>query len=141
MTLGLGGVAGHPHKHRGRADPGYFGRVMVHHDVSAVTAACLVIRREVWDELGGLDERLSVAFNDVDFCLRVREAGHRNVWTPFAELYHHESPSRGEDVVPEKRARFVAEVDFMQEQWDWALKIDPFYSPNLTQVRDDYSPA
>ena len=141
VTLGLGGVAGHPHKHRARADLGYFGRAAVHHDVSAVTAACLLIRREVWDELGGLDERLSVAFNDVDFCLRVREAGYRNIFTPFAELYHHESPSRGEDVAPEKRARFVAEVEFMHETWAWAMKLDPFYSPSLTRERDDYSLA
>ena len=141
VTLGMGGIAGHPHKHRGRADPGYFGRLVVSHDVSAVTGACLFVRREVYDECGGLDERLQVAFNDVDFCIRVTERGYQNVFTPFAELYHHESVSRGEDGSPEKRARFLSEIDFMERRWPEKIALDPFYSPNLTQVKDDYTIA
>ncbi len=139
VTLGMGGVAGHPHKHRGREDPGYFGRIAISHDVSAVTGACLFVRREIWDALGGLDERLAVAFNDVDFCIRVRDAGYSNVFTPFAELYHHESISRGAEDNPEKQARFQKEVQFMQERWSQRLTLDPFYSPNLSRVREDYS--
>jgi GT2 family glycosyltransferase len=140
VILGLGGVAAHSHKHRDRGDPGYFGRIAVSHDVSAVTGACLFVRREIWDALDGLDERLAVAFNDVDFCIRVREAGYTNLFTPFAELYHHESVSRGSEDNPEKQARFAAEEEFMQTRWAKHLSLDPFYSPNLTRKRDNYAP-
>jgi GT2 family glycosyltransferase len=94
-----------------------------------VTGACLMVRREVFNEVGGLDERLFVTFNDVDFCLRVRKAGYRNIWTPFAELVHHESASRGQDDTPEKQARFLREVSFMRERWGALLDHDPFYHP------------
>ena len=106
---------------------------------SAVTGACLVVRKSVYFEVGGLDEALTVAFNDVDFCLKVRDAGYRNVWTPFAELYHHESLSRGYEVTRERRKRFRSEIAFMKEKWGGALQSDPFYSPHLTLDSEDFS--
>jgi GT2 family glycosyltransferase len=141
VVLGLGGVAGHSHKHSPRDALGYYFRISVHHDVSAVTAACLFIRRSVYNEVGGLDTQLRVAFNDVDFCMRVREAGYRNLFTPYAELYHYESISRGLDTTPEKQRRHESEVKFMQTRWGEKLIKDPFYSPNLTHEREDYSIA
>ncbi|AOJ09092.1 glycosyltransferase family 2 protein [Burkholderia mayonis] len=132
VFLGMGGLAGHGHKHLPRHAPGYFSRAVLRNAVSAVTAACLVIRTSIYREVKGLDEYLVVAFNDVDFCLRVREAGYRNVWTPFAELYHHESASRGYEDTPEKMERFVTEIDFVKKRWGDALWNDPFYSPNLS---------
>jgi GT2 family glycosyltransferase len=101
-------------------------------NLSAVTGACLLVRREVFEEVGGLDETLAVAFNDIDFCLKVRARGYRNVWTPFAELYHHESASRGKEDTDEKMARFNAEARLMQDRWGDALRNDPAYNPNLS---------
>ncbi|WP_271894144.1 glycosyltransferase [Candidatus Phyllobacterium onerii] len=142
VIIGLGGVAGHAHHRLPKGDPGYFGRATLIQTLSAVTAACLVIRKQIYQEVGGLnEEHLKVAFNDVDFCLRVREAGYRNVWTPFAELYHYESVSRGYEDTPEKQERFSAEVKYMQEQWGNKLLEDPAYSPNLTLARQDFSLA
>lgn len=142
VVLGLGGVAGHSHRHLPKGHNGYFARAMLQQTFSAVTAACLVVRRSIFLEVGGLEEKnLPVAFGDVDFCLRVREAGYRNVWTPYAELYHHESASRGCEDTPEKRARFAGEVRYMQERWGSLLQNDPAYSPNLTLDRDDFSYA
>lgn len=142
VVLGVLGVANHSHKGFNCRQPGYFGRMRVVHNVSAVTAACLVVRRELYSKVGGLNEEsLKVAFNDVDFCLRVRDAGYRNVWTPFAELYHLESVSRGAEDDPVKLARFRSEVDYMQRTWGAALLNDPFYSPNLTLDREDFSLA
>jgi hypothetical protein len=134
-------VAGHAHKHLPLAAPGYRGRARVVQDMTAVTAACLCIRQETWQRVSGFDERLAVAFNDVDFCLRVRATGLRNLWTPYATLLHHESKSRGEDDVPEKRARFLGEVKFVQERWGEALAVDPAYNPNLTVEAEDFSLA
>lgn len=140
VVLGIGGVAGHSHKHFDRTHPGYFGRLHVAHNVAAVTAAALVVRRAIWDEVGGLNEaELSVAFNDVDFCLRVRATGYRNVWTPHAELYHDESRSRGSDEASEKAARFRKECEVMRKHWGPLLERDPYYSPHLTLIREDYS--
>lgn len=142
IVLGVQGVANHSHKHFDRCTPGYFGRMKVIHNVSAVTAACLLVRREIYDEVGGLNETdLKVAFNDVDFCLKVREAGYRNVWTPYAELYHLESVSRGAEDDPVKIARFRSEIAYMQRNWGTALVTDPFYSPSLTIEREDFSLA
>jgi GT2 family glycosyltransferase len=140
VVLGIGGVAGHSHKHFDRTHPGYFGRLRIAHNVSAVTAAALVVRRTIWDEVGGLNEaELPVAFNDVDFCLRVMAKGYRNVWTPHAELYHDESRSRGSDEASEKAARFRSECEVMLRDWGPLLKRDPYYSPHLTLIREDYS--
>ena len=108
VILGLGGVANHAHKHLPRNAPGYMGRACLIQSFSAVTAACLVIRKYIYESLGGLNEiDLAVAFNDVDFCIRVREAGYKNIWTPDADLYHHESATRGAEDTPEKIARFA----------------------------------
>lgn len=140
VILGIGGVAGHSHKYCQRNDYGYFSRLHLTQALSAVTAACLFVRREVFVKVGGLDEiNLSVAFNDVDFCLKVRDAGYRNLWTPFAELYHYESISRGAEDNPEKISRFQREVSYMLKKWGSELKIDPFYNPNLTNIKEDFS--
>lgn len=140
VILGIGGVAGHAHKYFHRTEAGYFSRLMLTQNLSAVTAACLLVRREVFEAVGGLnEERLAVAFNDVDFCLKVREAGYRNLWTPYAELYHHESVSRGQDDNPEKQARAQREVSYMLDNWGDQLTTDPYYNPNLTLVHEDFS--
>lgn len=140
VIVGLGGVAGHSHKHAPRADPGYHRRLQLPQNLSAVTAACMLVRKRVYAEVGGLDsQHLKVAFNDVDFCLKVRNAGYRNVWTPFAELYHHESKSRGYEDTPEKVARFNGEVEVMRARWAGDLDSDPYYSINLTKDREDFS--
>jgi len=140
VILGLGGVAGHAHRFFPRAHAGYQNRLSLVQNLSAVTAACLLVRREVYDEVDGLNERdLTVAYNDVDFCLKVREKGYRNLWTPFAELYHHESISRGIDDNPVKQARAKREVDYMRRHWREALQQDPAYNPNLTMSYEDFS--
>ena len=98
VIVGLGGGAGHSHKFAGKGSRGYSGHLSVVRNVSAVTAACMMLRKEIYENAGGLDEKsFKVAFNDVDFCLRVEKLGYRNLWTPFAELVHHESASRGDD--------------------------------------------
>ena len=100
----------------------------------------MVIQKSIYEGVGGLDEaNLKVAFNDVDFCLRLKAAGYRNVWTPYAELYHHESASRGHEDTPEKKLRFEREAHYMKQRWGEALLNDPAYSPNLTLEREDFS--
>ena len=132
VILGAGGIAGHAHVGV-RYDPGYFARPHLAQNLSAVTAACAVMRRDVYLQLGGFDEvNLPVTFNDVDFCLRLREAGYWVVWTPHAELVHHESASRGFDDSMPKQVRFLAEVDYMKAKWGDKLQYDPFYNPNLS---------
>jgi GT2 family glycosyltransferase len=98
------------------------------------------MRKSVFEEVGGFDEKnLTIAFNDVDLCLKVREAGYRNLWTPYAELYHHESLSRGHEDSPEKIQRFASEIHHMKEKWLDKLLIDPYYNENLTREREDFS--
>jgi len=139
---GIGGVAGHSHKNIARGDFGYFSRAQLIQTLSALTAACLIIKKNIYQEVGGLDEvNLKVAFNDIDFCLRVREAGYRNIWTPYAELYHHESATRGYEDTQEKKLRFMKEVLYMKTRWKHVLNYDPAYSPNLTLDREDFSYA
>jgi GT2 family glycosyltransferase len=133
VILGLGGIAGHSHSRCPRESFGYMGRLKVIHNLSGVTAACMMMRRAVFDEAGGYDENISHAFNDVDLCLRVRERGYRIVYTPFAELYHHESLSRGYEDTPEKQKRFVGEVAYIRERWGPLIeKGDPYYNPNMS---------
>ncbi|WP_418139360.1 glycosyltransferase [Oceanimonas smirnovii] len=140
VILGIGGVAGHSHKYFNGNALGYFARLQLVQNLSAVTAACLLVRKEVFEQVGGLnEEHLKVAFNDVDFCLKVREAGYRNLFTPFAELYHHESVSRGAEDNPEKQARFQAEIAYMRQTWGTVLDNDPAYNPNLTLAYEDFS--
>ncbi|MDP9877015.1 glycosyltransferase involved in cell wall biosynthesis/uncharacterized coiled-coil protein SlyX [Variovorax boronicumulans] len=142
VILGVGGVANHSHKGIAFGDNGYFSRANLIQSFSAVTAACLVVKKDRYLSIDGLDEiHLKVAFNDVDFCLRLLEKGFRNIWTPYAELFHHESATRGADVAPEKRERFVREVNYMLDRWGAILKDDPAYSPNLTLDREDFSYA
>jgi glycosyltransferase involved in cell wall biosynthesis len=132
VILGAGGIAGHAHIGLRRGEPGYFARANLAQNVSAVTAACALVRREVYLQLGGFDENLAVTFNDIDFCLRLREAGYWIVWTPHADLIHHESTSRGFDDSTPKQVRFLAEVDYMNSKWGDMLQRDPFYNPNLS---------
>lgn len=140
VILGLGGVAGHSHKYFDKDQDGYFKRLKIRQNLSAVTAACLAVRKDVYNQVNGLNEEdLTVAFNDVDFCLKVQAAGYKNVWTPYAELYHHESISRGTEDTPEKRARFASEVDYMKRTWNSELRNDPYYHPLLTRDREDFS--
>lgn len=140
VVLGVGGVAGHAHKYFSRHEPGYFSRLHLAQNFSAVTAACLVMRKTLFEAVGGLDEdNLAVAFNDVDLCLKVREAGYRNLWTPFAELYHHESVSRGADDTSAKRLRANREAEYMRQRWRHRLFDDPAYHPNLTLTYEDFS--
>ncbi len=139
-TVGPGGCANHLHSFIERNDPGYCNRAMVAQELSAVTGACLMVRKALYEALGGLDEKhLPVTFNDVDFCLRVREAGYRVVWTPHAELYHHESVSRGKDASPEKARRAKREKAYMRKRWKRVMRHDPFYNLNLSYERPDFS--
>lgn len=140
VILGLGGTAGHAHKHFNRTHPGYMARASIAQNLSACTAACLMMRRDVFDEVGGLDESFAVAFNDVDLCMKIRKKGYLIVFTPYAELYHYESKSRGNDSTPEKLERFRGEIDRFKEKWQKQLDDgDPYYNPNLTLTRDDFS--
>jgi GT2 family glycosyltransferase len=141
VALGVGGVAGHMHKHMPRGTSGYVGRARLLQNVSAVTAACCLVRKSVYDEVGGLDERFEVAFNDVDFCLRVSEAGYRNLWTPYAELYHFESATRGSDRRPDEAARLAYETELMRRRFGDLIDHDPAYSPNLTRETEDLTLA
>ncbi len=132
VILGVGGVATHAH-HGIQKEHGYFARAHLTQNFSAVTGACMLLRKDVYLQLGGLDEtNLAVAFNDVDFCLRLRDAGFWVVWTPHAEFAHHESASRGLEDTRTKQRRFLAEVDYMQKKWGHVLEADPFYNPNLS---------
>ena len=141
IVTGLGGYAGHSHKYRKAGGSGYMFRLATVQDFSAVTAACLLVRANVYDEVGGLDEAFQVAFNDVDFCLRVRDAGYRIVWTPYAQLYHYESKSRGNDEKDKaKKERFAGEQKRLTDRFTkQGLTHDPYYNPSLTLDREDFS--
>jgi glycosyltransferase involved in cell wall biosynthesis len=141
IIMGLGGYAGHSHKGYSRHNVGYFNRLGVVQNVSAVTAACLMVKKRIYEEIGGMDAiRFKVAYNDVDFCLRVGEKGYRNLFTPYAELYHHESISRGYETTPEKMARFQKEKDALFERHQKILtEGDPYYNPNLCHDKEDFS--
>ena len=139
VGLGIGGVAGHFHKYFQHDDFGYMARLIYAQDVSAVTGACMMIRRGVWEQLNGLDEEYAVAFNDVDLCMRIRQADYLIVWTPFAELYHYESKSRGMEDTPEKQRRFASEVTRFQQRWKKELEAgDPYFNPNFSLDREDF---
>lgn len=139
IVTGLGGISGHAHKYFPRDAAGYLGRLRAVQNVSAVTAACLVVDRALFERVGRFREELPLAYNDVDLCLRVREEGLFNVWTPYAELYHHESLSRGREDTPEKKERLARESELMRELWGVTLVDDPFYSPNLSLEREDFA--
>jgi len=140
VILGLGGAAGHVHRFSPRQALGHGRRLAATQNLSAVTGACLMVRKQVFDEVGGFDERLAVAYNDVDLCMRIRRQGYWIVWTPHAELYHHESKTRGSDELPENRARFSREKQLFRSKWRNELHAgDPFYSPHLSLKAEDFS--
>lgn len=140
IAIGIGGIAGHEFLGLSARKGGYLHKAKLQRNVSAVTAACLMVPKAVFDEVGGLEEALSVAFNDVDFCLRIGEAGYRIVYLPHVEMYHHESKSRGIEDNEEKVRRFQSEIEFMRTRWIKLLKAgDPNYNPNLTLAQWNYT--
>ena len=142
VVIGLGAhrTAGHTHYKINYDNLGYMGRLCYAQNVSAVTGACLMVRKSLYDALGGLDEAFAVALNDVDFCLRIRDKGYLNVFTPFAELYHFESASRGSDAADsQKAARYEEESALFRGRWKELAKGDPYYNPNFSLDRSDYS--
>ena len=140
VIIGLGGTAGHAFLNIPKEQGGYFNRIFAKQDVSAVTAACLMVKKTVFEEVGGLFEGLKVAFNDIDFCLKIREAGYLIVYDPQAEFYHYESKSRGMEDTPEKVARFNREIETLTNRWDQIFdKGDPYYNPNLSLLMDSYT--
>ncbi len=140
VIVGLGGVAAHPFRGQAKSDAHYMFRTMLMQELSAVTAACLITPRYVYEHVGGFDsDHLAVAFNDVDYCLRVRRAGFKVIYDPYAEFVHHESVSRGRENTLEKKRRFESEVRYMKQTWaDW-LRADPAYNPNLTSRHESFS--
>ena len=139
VVLGIGGVAGHSHKNFPATVPGYISQLISTNNYSAVTAACLMCRRDVFEEVGGFETELAIAFNDVDFCLKIVSHGYRNIYLPHVVLYHYESKSRGYENTPAKQARFAQEVNYMKQTWQQLFDNDPCYSPHLTKIYEDYS--
>ncbi len=139
VLLGMGGLAGHGHAGYPRGDYGYFGKLVINNNYSAVTAACMMVKRSDFEAVGGFEEELAVAFNDVDFCLKLYARGKFNVWMPDVELYHYESKSRGAEDTYQKYKRFNQEINFMKRHWIELVKNDPFYNQNLTRVGGNYT--
>ncbi len=140
LQLGAHRTAGHSHYGQGRENLGYMGRLCYAQNVSAVTGACLLVKKSLFEEVGGLDESFAISLNDVDFCLKLREKGLLNVFTPFAELYHYESVSRGLDDSGEKAERYNRESAHFREKWKTVLeKGDPYYNPNFSLDRSDFA--
>ena len=142
VVIGLGAhrTAGHTHYKQSRQNLGYMGRLCYAQNVSAVTGACLMVKKSLYDAVGGLDTGFAVSLNDVDFCLKLRKLGYLNVWTPFAELYHYESISRGLDDQGEKAERYNQESEVFRSKWKEELeKGDPYYNPNFSLDRSDFS--
>ncbi len=139
VILGIGGIAGHSHKGYRRGDYGFVSRLTIAQNLSAVTAACMMVKKSAMEEVGAFDETLAVAFNDVDLCLKLRQAGYLLVFTPYAEAYHYESKSRGLEDSPEKIKRFQGEILRFREKWDDVLQAgDPYYNPNLSLEHEDF---
>ena len=139
VIVGLGGVAGHAFLGAAPEDPGYFARAILAQDLSAVTAACIMIKKSVYEEVEGLEEAYAVAFNDVDLCMKIRKAGYLIVYNPNAELMHYESKSRGYEDTEEKIRRFQSEIQLFQSRWKEFLEEgDPYYNPNLSLDRNDF---
>lgn len=140
VILGLGGIAGHAFSGESHNAKGYFSRIQCTQDLSAVTAACMMVSRNLFEEVGGFDEKLKVAFNDIDLCMKIRMKGRLIVYTPYAELYHYESKSRGIEDTKEKIERFHGEVHYFEKKWkDELEKGDPYYNPNLTLEKNNFS--
>lgn len=132
VIIGLEGIAGHAHYHMSKDDPGYFGRANLLQNYSAVTGACMAIRKKLYEEAGGMDENLAVAYNDIDFCIKVMQLGYYNVYTPYASLYHYESKTRGYEDTVEKKIRFKKEMDYFKTKWGKIIEHDFAYSLNLS---------
>jgi GT2 family glycosyltransferase len=142
MIMGIGGTAGHAFKYLHRQNPGHIGRAGIIQNYSAVTAACMAIRKSVFEELGGFDaEHLATAYNDADLCLRAWEIGYRTVYTPHALLYHHESASRGQENSSLKKERWQKEADYVKKKWKSVIQNDPFYNPALSLLTEDFGLA
>jgi glycosyltransferase involved in cell wall biosynthesis len=139
VILGIGGIAGHAHKYFNKDEHGYFSRLKIIQNYSALTAATIVMKKSIFEEVNGFEEKLAVAFNDIDLSLKVLEKGYRNLWTPYAELIHYESKSRGHENTVEKKARFDKEILFMKEKWGVKLLDDRCYNKNLTLEHEDFS--
>ena len=139
VVLGIGGVAGHSHKHLHVSQSGYISQAVSTNNYSAVTGACMMCRREVFESVGGFEEKLAIAFNDVDLCLKIARRGYRNIYLPHVMLYHYESKSRGYENTPAKQARFAKEINYMRQTWGQICDRDPCYNPNLTKSKEDYS--
>ena len=139
VVIGLGGIAGHIYHYAPASTPGYFGQVLCTSNISAVTAACLMCRRAVFEQIGGFDEVLAVALNDVDFCLKMVNQQFYNIYLPHVKLYHHESKSRGYEDTPEKQLRFRQETAYLKQKWPALFEHDPCYNPHLTRISADYS--
>jgi glycosyltransferase involved in cell wall biosynthesis len=142
VVLGLGGIAGHAFAGAPRGSPGYFDRLLLPQDCSAVTGACLLVRKDVFQETGGFDKKnFPVSFNDIDFCLRLRHRGLRIIWTPYANLIHHESASRGRQRTPQEEDQFLREAARFRDKWGAQLLADPYYNPNLSLTGSGYKIA
>lgn len=141
VMLGVGGVAGHSFIRMPRGSDGYFGRAGLEQDLSCVTAACMLMRRDAFQAINGFNEDLSVAFNDVDLCVRLRNGGWRIIWTPQVELIHHESATLGRHDSPERQTQFRREVELMRDLWGAGLDSDPFYNPNLSLATNQFTLA
>lgn len=142
VVIGLGAhrTAGHTHYKQHRENLGYMGRLCYAQNVSAVTGACLMVKKSLYEQVGGLEEQFEISLNDVDFCLKLRKAGYLNVFTPFAEMYHFESISRGLDDSGEKAERYNKESELFRQKWKEELeKGDPYYNTNFSLDRSDYS--
>ena len=140
VVIGFGGIAGHCFVMQPRGTTGYMHRIICTQEYSAVTAACMMVRREAFEQAGGLSPELAVAFNDIDFCLKLRSHGWLVVYAAYAELYHFESKSRGLEDTPDKIARFNREMAVFEKRWPDILRNgDPYYNPNLTLKSQDFS--
>jgi glycosyltransferase involved in cell wall biosynthesis len=138
IVLGIAAATGHSHKHFPADASGYLGQIVSICNYAAVTGACLMCRKAVFNQVGGFEEALAVGYNDIDLCLKFLEAGLQNVYLPHVQLYHDESKSRGQDLTPEKQARFFEETAWMQQRWPELMKRDPYYNPNLTTQQENY---
>jgi GT2 family glycosyltransferase len=132
VIIGIGGYAAHVFHKINKNATGYSARAVLLQNYSAVTGACQAIRKKLYEEAGGIDENLAVACNDIDFCLKVNKLGYRNVFTPYALLYHHEFKTRGYDDTEEKQIRSKQEVDYFAKKWKDIMESDPAYNPNLS---------
>jgi O-antigen biosynthesis protein len=140
VIIGISGIAGHSHRFFHDSSNGYYYRPTLPQNLNAVTGACLLTKREIWDEVGGLDsENFKIAFNDIDYCLKVRQLGYNIVYTPYSKLYHYESKSRGYETTPDKIKRFDYECELLKKKWNTDNYKDSFYNINLTHQREDFS--